>query len=224
MRSRRGATSVDGDLDVAVGAVLEPDRHREAGAELAVGLTLGGAGADRPPADRVGDVLRRDRIEELAADRQAGVEHLQQQLAGDPQAGVDVAGVVEVGIVDQPLPPGRRPRLLEVDPHHDQQLAVQLARLGAEPPGVVECRFRVVDAAGADHDHQPLVLAAEDVDHFLAPFHHLGFARLAERQLLQQRRRWAQLHHFRDPLFADPVSFGSLHTDEHIAVAFLHSR
>ena len=32
-----------------------------------------------PQATDVGDVLRRDRVEELAADRQAEVEHLQQQ-------------------------------------------------------------------------------------------------------------------------------------------------
>ena len=53
-----GADGVDRHLDVAVGAVLEADRHREAGAELAVDLALGGARADRAPADRVGDVLR----------------------------------------------------------------------------------------------------------------------------------------------------------------------
>ena len=56
------------------------------------------------------------------------VEHLEQQLAGDPQAGVDVAGAVEVRVVDQALPAGRRPRLLEVDPHHDQQPVAAAAR------------------------------------------------------------------------------------------------
>ena len=81
-----------------------------------------------PQATRVGDVLRRDRVEELAADRQAEVEHLEQQLAGDPQAGVDVAGAVEVRVVDQALPAGRRPRLLEVDPHHDQQVVARAPR------------------------------------------------------------------------------------------------
>ena len=47
--------------DVAVGAVLEADRHRQARGQLAVDLALGGARADRAPADQVGDVLRRDR-------------------------------------------------------------------------------------------------------------------------------------------------------------------
>ena len=147
VRGRGGADRVDRDLDVAVGAVLEADRHREAGAELAVGLALGGARADRAPGDRVGDVLRRDRVEELAADRQPELDHLEQQLAGDPQAGVDVAGAVQVRVVDQALPAGRRPRLLEVDAHHDQQSSLQLARPRAQPAGVVERRLRVVDAA-----------------------------------------------------------------------------
>ena len=116
----------------AVGAVLEADRHRQARAELAVDLALGRAGADRSPGDGVGDVLRRDRVEELAADRQPEVQHLEQQLAGHAQAGVDVAGVVEVGIVDQALPAGRRPRLLEVDAHHDEQVVAQLVRRSRE--------------------------------------------------------------------------------------------
>ena len=58
---------------------LKPIGIERPGAELAVDLALGRAGADRPPGDRVGDVLRRDRVEELAADRQAEVEDLEQQ-------------------------------------------------------------------------------------------------------------------------------------------------
>ncbi len=67
VRMRGGLHRVDGDLDAAVGAVLEADRHREAGGQLAVDLALGRARADRAPGDGVGDELRRDRVEELAA-------------------------------------------------------------------------------------------------------------------------------------------------------------
>ena len=63
-----GAHSVDGDLQVAVGAVLEADGHRQPRSELAVDLALGRARPDRAPGDGVGDVLRGDRIQELAAD------------------------------------------------------------------------------------------------------------------------------------------------------------
>ena len=45
----RGEDRVDRDPDVAVGAVLEADRRRQAGGELAVHLALGGARADRAP-------------------------------------------------------------------------------------------------------------------------------------------------------------------------------
>ena len=183
VRRRRGAHCVDRHLDVAVSAVLEADRHREAGSKLAMGLTLGRAGADRPPGDRVGDVLRRDRVEELGADREAVVEHLEQQLAGHAQAGVDVERAVEMGVVDQPLPAGRRPRLLEVDPHRDQQVAAQLARLLGEAAGVVQRRGRVVHAAGPDHDQHPVIAAVQHVADFAAAAHHGTFALVAQRQL-----------------------------------------
>ena len=49
-------------------------------------LTLGRARPDRPPGDRVGDVLRGDRIEELAAHREAQIQDLEQQLARHSQA------------------------------------------------------------------------------------------------------------------------------------------
>ena len=45
-------------LDVSLGRVLEPDGHGEAAGQLTVDLALRGAGSDRPPAHRVGQVLR----------------------------------------------------------------------------------------------------------------------------------------------------------------------
>src|SRR5438034_3041744 len=154
-----GADGVDGDLHVAIGSVLEPDRHREAGAELAVRLALARPGTDRPPGDGVGDVLRGDRIEELAADEEAEVEDREEELAGGSQARVDVAGAVEVSVVDEPLPAHGRPRLLEVDPHRDQQVLVEFAGRGGEATGVVERGLGVVDAARARDDEQAIIVA-----------------------------------------------------------------
>ena len=71
MRMRRRLHRVDRDLHVAVGAVLEADRARQTRSELAMHLALGRARADRAPGHQVGDVLRRDHVEELAA-RPAG--------------------------------------------------------------------------------------------------------------------------------------------------------
>ena len=90
------------------------------------------------------------------ADRQPEVEHLEQQRARHAQARVDVAGAVQVGVVDQALPAGRRARLLEVDAHRDQQVVAQLARAlapgrrrtRAPPPGRGRCTGRPRPAAG----------------------------------------------------------------------------
>src|SRR5699024_5175628 len=111
---RRRAAAVDRDLHVAVGAVLEADRHRQARDQLAVDLALRGPRADRAPGDGVGDVLRTGGLEELGADGQAGVQHVEQQLAGRPQAARDVVAAVERWIVDEALPPDGGARLLEV--------------------------------------------------------------------------------------------------------------
>ena len=47
---------------------------------------------------------------------------LEQQLTSHAQAFVDLEGLIEVRVVDQPLPSDRGARLLEVDAHHDQQV------------------------------------------------------------------------------------------------------
>ena len=132
-------------------------------------------------------------------------EHLEQQSAGDLEAGVDVAGPVEVRIVDQTLPADRRARLLEVHAHRDQQVRGQALGLGAEPRGVLATGDRVVDAAGADDDEQAVVLAVEDrVGAGAAGEQDVG-ARVVERQLVEQLLRGEQRHQPLDPLVADGV-------------------
>ncbi len=162
-------------------------------------LALGRARADRAPGDGVGDVLRRDRVEELAADRQSQREHLEQQLARGAQARVDVAGAVEVRVVDQALPAGRRARLLEVHAHRHDEVGTELGRLQAEPAGVLERRSRVVDAARPDDDEQAVVGALQDRVGVGAPLHddlgELGAQRQALDQAGGRRQR-------RDPLDA----------------------
>ena len=198
-----GAHGVDGDLHVAVGAVLEADGHREARAELTVDLALGRTCADRRPGDGVGDVLRRDRVEELAADRQPEPQHLEQQLARHPHAGVDVAGVVEMRVVDQALPAGRGARLLEVHAHRDQQVVLVAAGLLAQPPGVLERGVDVVHAARADDDEQPVVGAGEDrLDDIAAAQHDVGQLGL-ERQALEHVGGGRQRRDARDAQVAD---------------------
>src|SRR6185312_2606883 len=108
----RGAQRVDRDLDRSVGAVLESDRAREARRELAMGLRLGGARADRAPGDEVRDVLRREEVEEFGAAGNAQLVDLEEQPARLPQALVDGEAAVEARVVDEALPAHGGARLL----------------------------------------------------------------------------------------------------------------
>ncbi len=126
MRARGGMDRIDGDLDAAIGGILEADRTGQARGQLAVTLALGRARADRAPTDQIGDILRADQIQKLGAGWHAlGIE-IEEQLARQAQALVDLEAAVEVRIIDQALPAHRGARLLEVDPHHDQQLVADL--------------------------------------------------------------------------------------------------
>src|SRR5438093_7290856 len=184
-----GAHGVDGDLDAAVGAVLEADGHREARGQLAVHLALGRARADGAPGDEVRGELGRDRIEELAARGQPELGEIEQEAARPPEPVVDGEAPVEAGVVDEPLPAHGGPRLLEVDAHHDTEIALVLVPHGLEPPCVVEGRGRVVDRTRADDDDEPIVFAPEDAADLLArPRHGLG-AVVAERLFLEQDQR-----------------------------------
>ena len=134
-------------------------------------------------------------------------EHLEQQLARHPQAGVDVAGAVEVRIVDQPLPAGRRPRLLEVDAHRHaagRRAAGSAARSAARrtrgwPRRRGRCRGRRRRAGdrprrrGRRAPRAPARAARRR-------------ARRVERQLLEQRARRHQRLQPLDPLVADRVA------------------
>ena len=148
-------------LDAAVGAVLEADRAAQAAGELAVALALGGARADRAPADQVADELRRQQVEELGADRQPDFQHIEQQGAGAFQPLVDREAAVQVRVVDVALPAHRGARLLEIDPHHDQQVLAQRVGLCFQPARIVERLLVIVDRAGSDDDQQAVVLAVQ---------------------------------------------------------------
>ena len=161
-------------------------------------LALGRARADRHPRRQVGDVLRDLNVEKLGGGRQPEIVDVEQQLAREPQALVDVEALVQVGVVDQPLPADRRARLLEVGAHHDDQV-IGIARGEARQPfAVVERRGGVVDRTGPGDDHQPRVLALQRVgngrprcrDDVRRPF--------ADRDLLVKDRRRDQRAHLPD--------------------------
>ena len=208
----RSAHRVDGDADVAVGAVLEADGAGEAGGELAVDLRLRRAGADRAPGDEVGDVLRRDHVEELAAHRHAHLVEVEQQLAGDAQALVDLEAAVQVRVVDQALPADGRARLLEVDAHDDEHVLAQALAHFLEPAGVLLRRVDVVDRAGADDRDNAVVGAVEDAVDRLSGLKGVLRRRFRDRKLVQQLSRRSQLFDLDDAQVVGLV----LHIDIHV--------
>ena len=209
VRVRGRAHGVDRDLHAAVGAVLEADGHRQARGELAVHLALGRPRADRAPGDQVRGELGRDRVEELAARGQPQLGEVQEQAARQAQALVDREAPVELRVVDEPLPADGGPRLLEVDAHHDVEVARVRVGRRAEPPAVVEGGDGVVDRARADDDEEPVVAAVQDV-HDLAPTARDGLrAAVAERQLLEQDRRRDERAETRDPEIARALGHGA---------------
>ena len=67
-------------------------------------LAFSRARTDGAPRDEVGEVLRGYCVKELAAAREAELVDVQEDLAGDADALLDVVRPVEVWVVDQPLP------------------------------------------------------------------------------------------------------------------------
>jgi hypothetical protein len=173
--------------------------------ELAMDLTLGGARADRAPRDCVGDVLGRDRVQELAAHRHAEAQHVQQQLARHVEAGVDVPRPVEVRVVDHALPARRRARLLEVDAHRDAQVVLQFRGPRAQALGIVERGIEVVHAARADDHEQAVVRAVEDAGDLRSPSQHEVRLFVAQGQVIQDAGGRHQLHDSVDAAVVDLV-------------------
>ena len=157
-----GLQGIDGDIQRAVGTVLEADRARQARGHLAVGLGFGGTGADGGPADAVLKVLRGDRVEGFGGQRQAHLGQFDQQAARDVQAFLDLEGVIEVRVVDQAFPADGGTRLLEVDAHHDVEAVLHFLGQYLQAACVVTGGVQVMDGAGADHDQQARVFTVQN--------------------------------------------------------------
>src|SRR5687767_1616359 len=101
-------------------------------------LALAGARANRRPAYEIANVLRRNRIDELGGGRHAKAVDIEQLLPRESQAVIDAKALVQIGVVDQPLPPTPRPRLLGVYAHYDQQRVAELISHLGNPLGVLQ--------------------------------------------------------------------------------------
>lgn len=157
-----GLNRVECGFEGAVGAVLETERHGQAGGHLTMGLRFRGARADGGPADKIGDVLGRDRIEELRGGGQAEIEHFPQKGAAGAQAGGDIVGAVEMRIHDEPLPADGGARFFKIHAHDHHDTVGNFRGESREPLRIVTTRFQVVDGAGADDEQEPFVIGEDD--------------------------------------------------------------
>ena len=186
MAVARRADGVYGDADLAGGAVLEPYRHGQARGQLPVYLAFHRAGANGTETHQVGVVLAEGGIQELAGGGQAQFGHVQQHLARQVQATVDVETAVQVGVVDQPFPAHHRARLLEIHPQYRQDGVLQGFAQFAKAAGKLQQCLGVVDRAGADNGQYPGIPVAEDGFYVAAGSADLRGQGVGQRQFLRQ--------------------------------------
>lgn len=74
------------------------------------------------------------------------------------------------GSFDQPFPPDRGARFLEVQAHDDFETAVQATPQLRQARAVFKRGFRVMDRARTDDDSQPVVLPVQDAPESFARF------------------------------------------------------
>lgn len=148
----RAANGVDRHRKPTVGAVLEANGERKTGGELTVQLRLCCSRTNCAEGDQVGKELGRDGIEHLRRNGHASRCEVDEELAGNAQALVDLEGLVDVGVVDQALPADCCAGLLEVGAHNDADVVLELVGEGLQALAVLNGEFGVVQRAGPDHD------------------------------------------------------------------------
>mmetsp|Transcript_112179 Transcript_112179/g.257043 ORF Transcript_112179/g.257043 Transcript_112179/m.257043 type:complete len:239 (+) Transcript_112179:513-1229(+) len=152
-------------------------------------LTLSRSSTDSRPGHKVSDVLRRQSVQKLTPTRHPRIIDLLQKLSSCSEALVHFVGPVQIRIVDQPFPPHRRPRLLEIHTHDDQQLSLVCLHLGLQPLGVLQCGGRIMDGARPDNHHHAVVLPAHDLARRRSGSDHRVHGPLRRRELLDNQLR-----------------------------------
>ena len=165
-----GTNRVNGNSQRAICTIFETNRKREAAGKLTVELRLGGSGADGTERNQVGQELRRDCVQHLAGNRHARAGEIDEQLPGDTEPFVDFEGLVNVRVVDQPLPAHRRAGLLEVGTHDDAEIGGQLGGDGGEAAGIFEGSDGIVDRTWSADDQKAVRLMGYDLNGISAPF------------------------------------------------------
>ena len=118
---------------------------------------------------------------------------LQQQLSALLEAAGDVEGVVHLRIVQEALPADGGARLLEVDPHDDEQPVGVLPAQIVQPPGIFECGALIVDRARSRDHEESRVLTIQDRLDRASTFDDRSLGGGGRRQILDEVRRRYQL-------------------------------
>ncbi len=201
---------IDGNLKTAFGPIFEPDWHGDTACHFAMRLAFCRTGTDRRPTNKVGDVLRADRIQQLRSAGKAQLIDLEENRSSQLDSGRDVAGPVQMGIVDQAFPADGGPWLFKVGSHHDQETVAQGVGYGLQLDGILIGGVGVMDGARSDDHKKPVtVLSMEDPANGFSGFNDQRGGLIGDRQFgLDGARRGKRLD-FNNMLIVDR----SIHDD-----------
>ncbi len=172
VRGAGGCHGIDGDMETAFGAVLKTNRHGDPAGHFSMCLAFGRPGADGRPADEIGNVLRADRIQQLCPAGKAQLIDLEKNSPRQLHSRRDIAGPVEMWVIDQALPSDRGPRLFKVGPHHDQEAVTQGISDRFQLGGIFIRGIGVVNRAGAYDNQKPVaVLPMKNAANGLSSLH-----------------------------------------------------
>lgn len=164
----RSADRINCDSQASICSVLEANRERETRRKLTVQLRFCCACSDGAERDEVCKELWGDCVEHLRCNGHALGCKVDVQLARDAKTLVDLEALINVGIVDKPLPADCCPRLLEVGTHDDAEPVLKLIGERLQTLAVLNSCLWVVDGARSDHDQQAVILLCDDLRGFLA--------------------------------------------------------
>lgn len=142
-----GSDGVDGNGQTAIRTVLEANWEGKARRKLAMQLRLCSARADSSQGDQVGEELWGDGVEHFAGNRHAGRCKVAEELTRYTEALVDLEGLVDIWVIDQPFPAHSRAWFLEVSPHDNAEITRELVGEGLEALAVLDSGGGVVDGA-----------------------------------------------------------------------------
>ena len=180
---------LNGALDVAFGRVFEANRHREAAAQFTVNLALGGSGSDCNPACHICNVLRKLKIKVFAGGWESELVDIEKEFPSKPESFIDVVALVQIRVINKPLPADAGSRLFEISTHENDELVFEAAGVGQELFGVFEDGLWVVDATGTDDHDQPVVSSVDGVRDRVAGVGNSSRDVVSEWHLLMQDRR-----------------------------------